>query len=119
MVNKKGYVFYLIPVFLLCISLHVMMPSDAGAQPEGFDDKGEITPFSFMIGMYKRYISPIDGDRCPMYPSCSSFAEQAVREKGLTGIFLSFDRLLRCGRDLKEYPLVFIDRRPLHYDPVT
>lgn len=75
-------------------------------------------PFSWMIRLYQRHISPINGGRCPMYPSCSRFAAQAVEEEGAKGFLMTFDRLLRCGRDLEEYPLIFHGGRVLRHDPV-
>lgn len=48
----------------------------------------------------QQFISRADGERCPMYPTCSHYARQAFAEKGaLMGWVLTFDRLLRCGRD--------------------
>lgn len=72
----------------------------------------------WVIRLYQRYISPVDGSRCPMYPSCSQFAIQAIKQRGTMGIVMTFDRLLRCGRDLGDYPLTFKDGRTLSYDPV-
>ncbi|MGA1796417.1 MAG: membrane protein insertion efficiency factor YidD [bacterium] len=92
------------------------MPSDhhvaRTAQPRGTG------PFSWMIRLYQRHISPINGGRCPMYPSCSRFAVQAVEEEGAKGLLMTFDRLLRCGRDLEGYPLIFHGGRVLRHDPV-
>ncbi len=84
------------------------------------DKMEDSAPFPWMINLYQKYISPINGDRCPMHPSCSSFAAQALREKGEMGegLVMVFDRLLRCGRDLKHYNLVFKRGRIVHYDPV-
>lgn len=81
-------------------------------------DIRDMDPFSWMIRLYQRHISPINGGRCPMYPSCSRFAAQAVNEEGAKGLLMTFDRLLRCGRDLAHYPLIFRGGRVLHHDPV-
>lgn len=78
----------------------------------------DLTPFSLMIRLYKKYLSPINSSRCPMYPSCSSFAAQALRFHGEKGLIMTFDRLLRCGQDLKDYTLIVKKGRVLHYDPV-
>ncbi len=74
-------------------------------------------PFSWVITFYQRYISPVDGLRCPMHPSCSQYAHQAISEKGAVGIMAVFDRLLRCGRDLDDYPLIFKKGSVFYYDP--
>ncbi len=52
------------------------------------------------IDFYQTHISPVDGDRCPMYPSCSAYAGEAFEKHGaVTGWVMTCDRLLRCGRD--------------------
>jgi len=52
------------------------------------------------IEFYQEHISKADGDRCPMYPSCSAYASQAIEKHGLAmGWIMACDRLVRCGRD--------------------
>jgi uncharacterized protein len=52
------------------------------------------------IRMFQQFVSRADGNRCPMYPSCSHYSAQAFAEKGLiSGFVLTCDRLMRCGRD--------------------
>jgi uncharacterized protein len=47
---------------------------------------------------YRRLISPLLAPRCRYYPSCSTYASQAVREYGiLKGLVLAGWRLLRCN----------------------
>lgn len=53
-----------------------------------------------LIAWYQTTISPVDGDRCPMTPSCSSYAQQAFQKHGaFWGWIMTCDRLMRCGRD--------------------
>ncbi len=48
-----------------------------------------------MIHWYKRDISPRSIQRCPYYPSCSTFAEEAIRRHGFfIGLMLFIDRNL-------------------------
>lgn len=50
------------------------------------------------IRAYRRWISPLLGARCRYYPTCSAYAEQAVRELGpLKGFVVALWRLLRCN----------------------
>jgi putative membrane protein insertion efficiency factor len=50
------------------------------------------------IKLYQRLFSPLVGERCKYYPSCSTYAEQAIREYGiLRGLVLAGWRLLRCN----------------------
>lgn len=50
------------------------------------------------IRAYQRTISPVLGNRCRYYPSCSEYAVQAIRSYGiLRGLVLAAWRLLRCN----------------------
>ena len=50
------------------------------------------------IRTYQIAISPMLGDRCRYYPSCSAYAVQAVDRFGiLRGLVLAVWRLLRCN----------------------
>jgi uncharacterized protein len=50
------------------------------------------------IHAYQRWISPMLGPRCRYYPSCSHYAEEAIRELGpVRGFILAGWRLLRCN----------------------
>ena len=50
------------------------------------------------IVLYRRLISPALPRRCKYEPTCSAYAEQAVREFGiLRGLVLAGWRLLRCN----------------------
>ena len=70
------------------------------------------------IRFFRVFISPADGDRCPMFPSCSQYAVEAVRTYGpWRGIVLTSDRLLRCGRE-DDYPLIHTQGGFRYYDPV-
>ncbi len=89
---------------------------NVGAPPQA-DDGGF---FSAGVDVFRRQISPIDGDRCPMYPSCSRYSLDAVDKHGLLmGWIMTCDRLLRCGRDeLSLSPPVIVDDERRCYDPV-
>jgi uncharacterized protein len=50
------------------------------------------------VHLYRRLISPLLPQRCKYYPSCSSYAVQAVRELGiLRGTVVAAWRLARCN----------------------
>ncbi|MFZ9658792.1 MAG: membrane protein insertion efficiency factor YidD [Crocinitomicaceae bacterium] len=53
--------------------------------------------FSFSIKIYQSWISPMFGARCKYYPSCSTYASDAVNEYGLKGLAMAAWRLLRCN----------------------
>ncbi|MCK4431784.1 MAG: membrane protein insertion efficiency factor YidD [Candidatus Aminicenantes bacterium] len=51
----------------------------------------------FLIKAYKALISPLLGNHCRFYPTCSTYAYEAIKKYGLTkGIFFVFKRLLKC-----------------------
>lgn len=46
---------------------------------------------------YRAVISPLYGDVCRYYPSCSSYALQAIQEHGVAiGSVLAIRRVVRC-----------------------
>jgi len=50
-----------------------------------------------LLKIYRNYISPLMLSRCRFYPSCSSYAIEAIEEKGLfSGIYMTLRRLSRC-----------------------
>ncbi|HYX76379.1 MAG TPA: membrane protein insertion efficiency factor YidD [Gaiellaceae bacterium] len=50
------------------------------------------------IYVYRWAVSPLLGNRCKYYPSCSQYALDALREYGLLkGSILAGWRLLRCN----------------------
>lgn len=51
-----------------------------------------------VLGTYRRLISPLYGDVCRYYPSCSHYTLQAIQQHGaVIGIGLGAWRLLRCN----------------------
>lgn len=47
---------------------------------------------------YRRFISPALPRRCKYEPTCSAYAEEAIRELGLVrGVIVAGWRLLRCN----------------------
>ena len=50
-----------------------------------------------MLRFYKLAISPFLGQNCRFYPSCSSYAEQAIRQHGVgKGCLLAGRRICKC-----------------------
>ena len=50
-----------------------------------------------LIRIYQAIVSPLLGPRCRFYPSCSSYAEQAVRDYGaVRGAWIAIRRIARC-----------------------
>ncbi len=55
--------------------------------------------FIWLIGLYRKYLSPLKGRRtCRFYPTCSQYAIEAIEEWGvIIGLALAFWRILRCN----------------------
>ncbi|WP_084281027.1 membrane protein insertion efficiency factor YidD [Alkaliphilus transvaalensis] len=51
----------------------------------------------FLIRLYQRWISPIKGQTCRFYPTCSQYSIEAYKEFGFfKGTYLTLRRILRC-----------------------
>ncbi|MCX6640594.1 MAG: membrane protein insertion efficiency factor YidD [bacterium] len=51
-----------------------------------------------LIDVYRRFISPALGAQCRFYPSCSVYAQRALRKYGFRrGALLAAWRLMRCN----------------------
>ncbi len=77
-------------------------------------------PFLWWLWFYRNGISPLDGPRCGMWPTCSAYGTAAIRAHGpLFGGFLAADRLIHEGSARPpEYDVVeHYGRRWIH-DPV-
>jgi putative membrane protein insertion efficiency factor len=50
-----------------------------------------------LITFYRWFVSPMLGQNCRFYPSCSSYALEAIRQHGaLRGSWLAVRRIGRC-----------------------
>lgn len=55
--------------------------------------------FGNLLSFYQNVLSPLDGPKCPHYPTCSQYSREAVGKYGaFWGILMTADRLTR------EYP---------------
>jgi uncharacterized protein len=51
-----------------------------------------------LIRIYKVCLSPLFGNNCRFYPTCSEYGIQALRKYGsMTGTWLLLRRLLKCS----------------------
>lgn len=50
-----------------------------------------------VLSIYRAVISPLYGDVCKYYPSCSRYAYEAIQQHGMIqGVWLGSKRLARC-----------------------
>ncbi|MGD9365406.1 MAG: membrane protein insertion efficiency factor YidD [Desulfobacteraceae bacterium] len=88
-------------------------------QPKGHSNTHS-SAWTSPVRFFQKYISKADGDRCPMYPSCSHYASQAIQRHGaIKGWIIACDRLLRCGHDeVHLAPKVRVKGKVRSYDPL-
>ncbi len=50
-----------------------------------------------LIRIYRTFVSPVMGPRCRHIPSCSEYALDAIKKRGIiSGVLLTSKRILRC-----------------------
>ncbi|MBM4207935.1 MAG: membrane protein insertion efficiency factor YidD [Gammaproteobacteria bacterium] len=50
-----------------------------------------------VLRFYKYFISPVLGNNCRFYPSCSTYAMESLNRHGvIKGVYLTVKRLLKC-----------------------
>lgn len=79
------------------------------------------TLLTLPIKFYRWFISPMLGQNCRFYPSCSSYALEAIERHGAVhGTWLATRRVCRChpwnagGYDPVPEPAHELSKRPSH-----
>jgi putative membrane protein insertion efficiency factor len=71
------------------------------------------------VRFYQDYISPVIGERCPMYPSCSAYSILAIKKHGFfIGIVMTADRLIHESDEPMFAPVTKQGNKLKFYDPV-
>lgn len=88
------------------------------------DSKTELSwPATLLKGgllIFSKYISPIDGDRCNMYPTCAAYGREAVEKHGfMGGLILTVDRLIHESDEINTAPRIIKWDRLRYLDPVS
>ncbi|MEK7790338.1 MAG: membrane protein insertion efficiency factor YidD [Deltaproteobacteria bacterium] len=70
---------------------------------------------------YQKIVSPGDGARCGMYPTCADYGYQAMQRHGMIiGSWMAADRLIRDhGHNEGHYPLIEKFGRRRFFDPLN
>jgi putative component of membrane protein insertase Oxa1/YidC/SpoIIIJ protein YidD len=104
--------------------LHIFFSGCSAIRSTSFGASSEDPTLAGAIRFYEGpldHLSTVRTGKCPMHPSCSAYAMQAIRKHGpLIGWIMACDRLMRCGRD--EIDLsnkVLIDGKWKTYDTVA
>lgn len=83
---------------LLCFISPCLASAEQPVSNSGTPKTG--SAWSTPLKLFQQTVSKADGNRCPMYPSCSHYSSLAFeRYNPITAWILTADRLLRCGRD--------------------
>lgn len=115
MKNKKSHLNRIVLFLILAMYCNIAFAQDNKID-QASNDSGILSPILF----FRNIISGADGDRCPMYPSCSQYCIDAIGKHGfIKGWIISCDRLMRCGRDeIKLSDTIWLDGEKRCYDPV-
>lgn len=77
------------------------------------------TPFLWLLRFYQTSITQIDGDRCVMHPTCSTYSVIAIRKHGpVIGIIMTSDRLIHEFDEQMFVPQIKVGNRWRFDDPV-
>ena len=76
--------------------------------------------FTSLLTFFSKAISPVDGDRCPSYPTCAAYSKEAYQEHGaFVGTLMTVDRLLHEADEFDYSPTVRVYGVNRIYDPVS
>jgi putative membrane protein insertion efficiency factor len=119
--KTKKKIFILISAILITLMITPCFADIAGNNLNQNQDHSNGNPFLFPIHLYRKHISSSGGDRCPMYPSCSTYSLEAFEKHGvIKGWIMTCDRLMRCGRDeLRLGSPVIIRGKTRTYDSIN
>ena len=97
-------------------------PWDSPASPKEenrLGGKADFNPLKTGVLFFRRYISPVDGPRCPMYPTCSAYALEALEKHGpFIGAMMVVDRLFHESDPREHRHPIQVGKRLRFYDPV-
>jgi len=75
--------------------------------------------FRLLVTFFQRAISPVDGDRCPSYPTCSVYSIQAYEQHGaVLGTLMTVDRLFHEDSEAEFAPIIEVHGVRRIYDPL-
>ncbi len=73
------------------------------------------------IGIFQRFLSPVDGASCSYHPTCSAYGMRAIEAHGLLlGVPMTAERVMRNHRpeNRARYPLIEKGGDVYYSDPV-
>ena len=71
------------------------------------------------IHFFREYVSSVDGDRCMMHPSCSSYSLIAIEKHGfIIGYIMTVDRLIHENNEMDIAEVIKIGEVTRYHDSV-
>lgn len=96
--------------------------SETTQQKEALHQKPSLVAgfFTTLLTFFSNVISPVDGDRCPSYPSCAAYSKQAYERHGaVLGTLMTVDRLFHEADEPRFSTTVEVNGVRRLYDPVS
>lgn len=94
-------------------------PVRASTQISSIDLEADESAFTRIIRRIQRSISDVDGDRCPLYPTCSAYSFEAFKKHGfLIGFMMTAGRLIQENDESETAPRITVGNRIMPYDSV-
>lgn len=89
-------------------------------KPTGQKQKNHLlNPLYHLVNFYKEFISPVDGPKCPMYPTCAAYSIKCFEKHGLImGYLMTIDRLLHEADEMNRASLLKVHGKWRYHDPV-
>lgn len=77
--------------------------------------------FDYGYYFYEKMVSPADGSRCDLYPTCADYGYQAIQKHGpLIGGWMACDRLMRDhGQHVEHYSFISKFNKTRYHDSIT
>lgn len=103
-----------ISIFLVAISLATV------SKPTSEMTDSTIKNGQFiLLGIWRNYITKVDGPRCGFRPTCAEYARQAIKKYGYAkGVVMGSERLQRC-HSCHNFSIYDVTKEGYAYDPVT
>jgi uncharacterized protein len=107
----------------IIVTLLVIFNGCSPKKPASSTGLHSASPATAIIHFYRgplNHLSSVKYGQCPKYPGCSEYALRAIDKHGtLIGWMMTFDRLIRCGRDeINLSPEVMVNGQWKIYDTV-
>jgi putative component of membrane protein insertase Oxa1/YidC/SpoIIIJ protein YidD len=96
--------------------------SNSDAVP-GSKSSRELSPAAWTLNkgihFFREYVSSVDGDRCVMHPSCSSYSINAIEKHGfIIGYIMTVDRLIHENDEMDIAEVIKIGETTRYHDSV-